>query len=204
MYFSHNLKRLRKQKSLTQEQLSQKLNVSSKVISSWENSRTEPDMLSLQKISAFFETTIDDLIHHNGVSEDHSTVPMGNRHRLFSKLFIIMQLILVLLMYGDTFQVVNFPGAFVLVIVSILVYGIFFRKTKMQNRGFILMSCLPFSLMLINLIVLFQPLIAGHITGITIGTIPIMLNIKVYYVLAALIISMSEFSIILAFLNRKS
>lgn len=98
MYFSYNLKRLRKQRSLTQEQLSQELNVSSKVISSWENSRTEPDLLSLQKISTFFETTIDELIHHKNISEEQSIDHRINRGCLFSKIFIMTQLILVLLM----------------------------------------------------------------------------------------------------------
>ncbi|MEJ6347883.1 helix-turn-helix transcriptional regulator [Holzapfeliella sp. He02] len=204
MYFSHNLKRLRKQRSLTQEQLSQELNVSSKVISSWENNRTEPDFLSLQKISTFFDTTIDELIHHKGKIENQSTNSRTNRSRLFSKFFIITQLILVLLMYGDGFGIMNFIGAFVLGIVNILAYSIFYRKTKMQTKGFLLISCLPFSLILINLIILFQPLITGHITGIMILNIPIMLNIRIYYVLAALLISMSEFSIIVAFLHRKS
>lgn len=204
MYFSHNLKRLRKQRSLTQEQLSQELNVSSKVISSWENSRTEPDLLSLQKISTFFEITVDELMHHKGTIEDQSIDSRTNRDCLFSKVFIITQLILVLLMYSDGFGIMNFIGAFVLGIINILAYGIFYRKTKMQTRGFLLISCLPFSLILINLIILFQPLITGHITGIMILNIPIMLNIRIYYVLAALLISMSEFSIIVAFLHRKS
>lgn len=47
------LKVLRKQKGLTQEQIAEKFNVSSRTVSRWENGKNMPDLDVLIEISAF-------------------------------------------------------------------------------------------------------------------------------------------------------
>ncbi|MGO4498849.1 helix-turn-helix domain-containing protein [Paenibacillus sp. 2RAB27] len=62
MEFSNRLKYLRNQKSMTQEQLGQKINVTKVSISGYENSNRTPDMETLQKIADFFEVSVDYLL----------------------------------------------------------------------------------------------------------------------------------------------
>lgn len=54
---------LRKEKGMTQKQLSEKLNVSDKAISRWETGRGFPDIESLQALSCEFSVSINELLY---------------------------------------------------------------------------------------------------------------------------------------------
>ena len=60
-YFSHNLRRLRHAKGLTQEQLAAALGVSIQSISRWECGNTLPDGMLLPDIARLYGVTVDDL-----------------------------------------------------------------------------------------------------------------------------------------------
>lgn len=60
--FGENLKRLRKERNLSQEQLSEMLNVSRQAISKWESNKTYPDIENLMLLRNIFNTTLDDLL----------------------------------------------------------------------------------------------------------------------------------------------
>lgn len=62
MDFGKKLQELRKQKSLTQEELAEILFVSRTAISKWESGRGYPNIESLKAISKFFGITIDELL----------------------------------------------------------------------------------------------------------------------------------------------
>lgn len=62
MEFNEKLQELRKQKGLTQEELSELLFVSRTAISKWESGRGYPSIDSLKAISDFFCVTIDELL----------------------------------------------------------------------------------------------------------------------------------------------
>ena len=62
MEFSEKLQGLRKERSLTQEQLAEALYVSRTAVSKWESGRGYPSIDSLREISRFFSVTIDELI----------------------------------------------------------------------------------------------------------------------------------------------
>lgn len=62
MEFHEKLQELRKQKSLTQEELAQALFVSRTAISKWESGRGYPNIDSLKAISRFFCVSIDSLL----------------------------------------------------------------------------------------------------------------------------------------------
>lgn len=62
MEFNEKLQELRKNRSLTQEELAKALFVSRTAISKWESGRGYPSIDSLKEISRFFSVTIDDLI----------------------------------------------------------------------------------------------------------------------------------------------
>lgn len=65
IYFGENIKRLRKEKELTQETLADFLGVSFQTISKWERGENYPDITTLPTIASFFNVTIDDLLGVN-------------------------------------------------------------------------------------------------------------------------------------------
>ncbi|PDZ44103.1 DUF3955 domain-containing protein [Bacillus wiedmannii] len=62
MDFGTQIKKIRTNNKLTQEQLAQKLNVSRQIISSWENNRNLPDLQIVVQIAQTFNLSLDQLI----------------------------------------------------------------------------------------------------------------------------------------------
>ncbi len=62
VYFGENLKKLRKEKDITQESLADYLGVSFQAVSKWERGDTYPDITVLPEIAAFFNVSTDDLL----------------------------------------------------------------------------------------------------------------------------------------------
>ena len=60
--FSNNLKRLRLENSLSQKQLAEKLNTTTKTISHWETAYTEPSISQILEISKLFQVSLEDLL----------------------------------------------------------------------------------------------------------------------------------------------
>ena len=65
MEFNEKLQKLRKEKGITQEELSEELYVSRTAISKWESGRGYPNIDSLKAISEYFSVSIDDLLSCN-------------------------------------------------------------------------------------------------------------------------------------------
>ena len=62
MEFNEKVQLLRKQKSLTQEELAEALYVSRTAVSKWESGRGYPNIESLKAIAKFFDVSIDELL----------------------------------------------------------------------------------------------------------------------------------------------
>lgn len=62
MNFGEQIKSIREQHKLTQEELSQKLNISRQAVSNWENNRNLPDIEMLITITQVFHISLDQLI----------------------------------------------------------------------------------------------------------------------------------------------
>lgn len=62
MLFSEKLKMLRKENNLTQEELSEKINVSRQAITKWESGEGIADIENLKQISDLFNISIDELV----------------------------------------------------------------------------------------------------------------------------------------------
>ena len=62
---ANNLKRLRQQKSLTQEQAANALGVSMQTVSRWECGITCPDIMLLPEIARLYCVTVDDLFRED-------------------------------------------------------------------------------------------------------------------------------------------
>lgn len=60
-----NIKRLRKEKKVTQEKLAEVFNVTPAAVSKWENNETYPDITLLFPLSHFFGVTIDELMEYD-------------------------------------------------------------------------------------------------------------------------------------------
>ena len=68
MSLSANIKRLRLEKNLTQEQLAAKLGVSAQAVSKWETSETYPDGSLLVPLANELETSLDELYGNETVT----------------------------------------------------------------------------------------------------------------------------------------
>lgn len=62
MDLGQTLKEKRKEVQLTQEQLAEKIFVSTKTISNWENDKTTPDIDSLIRLANLFDLSLDNLL----------------------------------------------------------------------------------------------------------------------------------------------
>lgn len=60
-----NIKRLRKEKDITQEKLSEVLNVSVTAVSKWERGETYPDITLIFPLAHYFDVSVDELMGYN-------------------------------------------------------------------------------------------------------------------------------------------
>ena len=58
-----NIKKLRKEKNITQDQLAEQLHVTRQAISNWEIGKTQPDIETLSAMAEYFEVTVEELIY---------------------------------------------------------------------------------------------------------------------------------------------
>lgn len=71
--------RLRKEKGLTQEELSVKLDVSAQAVSKWENDMSCPDIMLLPKLSAILGVSVDFLLGNEPAPETVQLVPQKEK-----------------------------------------------------------------------------------------------------------------------------
>ena len=64
------LAKLRQEKKLTQEQLGEKIGVTNKTISRWENGNYLPPVEMLMQLSQFYDISINELLSGERLSED--------------------------------------------------------------------------------------------------------------------------------------
>ena len=69
--FGNFIKRLRKEKKLTQKELGEKLNITDKAISKWERGLSFPDIAMLNSLASFFEIDVSELLNgEKGIKEE--------------------------------------------------------------------------------------------------------------------------------------
>lgn len=106
MEFGEKLQQLRKDNSMTQEQLAEKLFVSRTAVSKWESCKGYPGIDSLKNISKIFSVSIDDLLSGE---ELVSLAQEENRENINNMSYMIMGIIdlmavlyIILPLYGKT------------------------------------------------------------------------------------------------------
>ena len=72
---------LRKRNGMTQEALSERINVSRQTVAKWERGESEPDCSSLMRLSTLFNVTIDALV--GNVEEDQKTIGVAPKGKYF-------------------------------------------------------------------------------------------------------------------------
>ena len=70
MKFSDNLKKIRKSKNISQEELAYKVGVSRQSVSKWETSEAYPEMNNILELCKIFRCNINDLVNDNMVDLD--------------------------------------------------------------------------------------------------------------------------------------
>ena len=71
IYLSENIKRLRREKELTQEALAEFLGVTFQSVSNWERGESYPDITLLPEIAEFFKVSVDELLGVNKAENEH-------------------------------------------------------------------------------------------------------------------------------------
>ena len=100
MEFHEKLKELRKNKELTQEELSEALFVSRTAISKWESGRGYPGIDSLKEIAKYFSVTIDELLSGEKlitIAENENRHNIRRLCNLFLGITDLMSLMLIVL-----------------------------------------------------------------------------------------------------------
>jgi len=62
IYINENIKKLRREKNITQEKLAEYLNVSAQAVSKWERNETLPDITMIVPIASYFNVSTDELL----------------------------------------------------------------------------------------------------------------------------------------------
>ncbi|MCI6369470.1 MAG: helix-turn-helix domain-containing protein [Prevotella sp.] len=105
MEFNEKLQELRKQKGLTQEELSEILYVSRTAISKWESGRGYPNIDSLKAISKYFSVSLDELLSCDAIltiaEEENTQKEMHFRNLVFGLLDCSVAIFLFLPFFGQ-------------------------------------------------------------------------------------------------------
>ncbi|WP_416338100.1 helix-turn-helix domain-containing protein [Limosilactobacillus vaginalis] len=94
------MKSYRQKNNWTQQDIAERLNVSRKTISSWENSRSYPDIFMLVQISDLYRVSLDDLLREDhkmidNYKQEHELNKRDKRNFIFSYVInVIMSVIL--------------------------------------------------------------------------------------------------------------
>lgn len=106
MEFGEKLQKLRTEKKLTQEQLSEQLYVSRTAISKWESGKGYPSIESLKCISKFFSVSIDELLSGEELitlAQEENTSNIKKIYSLLIGIIDVMAIIFIFLpLYGKT------------------------------------------------------------------------------------------------------
>lgn len=84
MELSKKIYQLRKLAGMTQEQLAEKLNISRQTLSKWENGTSVPDVEAVVRLSALFNTSLEELLleEENRVEEEKTQITLEDMVRI--------------------------------------------------------------------------------------------------------------------------
>ena len=83
IYLSENIRKLRKEKEITQERLADFLGVTFQSVSKWERGESYPDITMLPSVASFFGISVDELL---GVDKAENENKINDYIRFFDKM----------------------------------------------------------------------------------------------------------------------
>lgn len=130
MEFNEKLQQLRKEKSMTQEQLAEKLFVSRTAISKWESGKGYPNIDSLKSISKLFSISIDNLLSGEELISLAESENRTNINKIYSLTFGILDLMALTFLFLPLYtyqegEFVRMVNLFALQDISAITYAIF-------------------------------------------------------------------------------
>lgn len=184
MEFHEKLQELRKQKGLTQEDLSQKLYVSRTAVSKWESGRGYPNIDSLKAIAKFYGVTIDELLSGEEIltiaETDNKQKQTRARDLVFGLLDLSVLLFFILPLFGyragesvQTFSLLTLTTvapymriAYISIVILMALWGILTLALQTNSAKFwlkvkTLVSCILHVIALLLFIVGSQPYAAA-------------------------------------------
>ncbi|MDV7719999.1 helix-turn-helix domain-containing protein [Pediococcus ethanolidurans] len=131
MDISEKLKQCRKEKSLTQAQVAEKLHVSRKTISGWENGRSYPDVNSFVQLSNLYRISLDSLLRDDRVLNYYKKQNKKNIqiHKI-AKISYIFNFFLWVISYVEFFRI---GGLHLLIIPALLTLNIIIFISHYEN-----------------------------------------------------------------------
>ena len=82
MALSDNIKKLREEQNLTQQQLADKLYVSRQTVCRWENGSRCPDLITAKKLALELNVSMDDLISDEDVNDNQMNFKIWKSERI--------------------------------------------------------------------------------------------------------------------------
>ncbi|WP_448224829.1 helix-turn-helix domain-containing protein [Furfurilactobacillus sp. WILCCON 0119] len=108
MEFGQRLKKARLDKGLTQEHVATDFMVTRQTISSWENQKSYPDILSLIAISDYFDISLDILLKEDANMQTYlKKKEVEKRLRPLTALLVTVDIIFIILMTSDSFNLIK-------------------------------------------------------------------------------------------------
>lgn len=133
MKFNENLKYLRKQSGLTQEQLAEKLNVSRQAVTKWESGQAMPDVENIKEISYLFSVTVDTLI---GDIENKSTLKIKKKIDdigYFVVSYVILAFAIISSIYSLITKTVENESVKITLIICLFVFAFIIFITRLKK-----------------------------------------------------------------------
>lgn len=145
------IKFYRTKQGFTQEQLANKLLVSRKTISSWENDRSSPDLETLSRLSSIFNITLDDLLHQDVTQVKNSKI----KHCIiiFLYLMVFMFTLLSYLRFFGIKSIIIYPS-FINILFSVIYLFLFNDWARFrQKKKLVLLLVSSFFFLFFNAII---------------------------------------------------
>ncbi len=145
-----NIARLRKENSLTQLALAEKLNYSDKAVSKWESGASLPDIVVLKEMADMFGVTVDSLLSEDGKLE--RKVPAPKQIHLIITLLSVMLVWLIGTVVFVSITIAGVSGknwlAFIWPVpICFIVLLVFNSIWGNRRHNYLIISCLMWSLL---------------------------------------------------------
>lgn len=135
MKFGDNLKKLRKSKKLSQEDLAERMNVSRQSVSKWETGDAYPEMNNILELCKIFHCHINDLVNDsitdiNSLDEEIKMSVVKFKKEKQKKMKMLSRIISIIAKIGRIIATICIP----VVVVAMIITAIFFSKIEFNNN----------------------------------------------------------------------